>query len=150
MILDDLEMCRRYLPVHPGFAAGFTALQNPELIARAPGIYELDGQRLKLIIGRDDGRGREGVQLEAHRRYIDIQLVVSGNEEMGWRPIASCQRVTKAYSEEGDATLFGDAIETWCRVPPGMFTIFFPEDAHAPLAGAGKLHKMVVKVAVDW
>jgi biofilm protein TabA len=34
--------------------------------------------------------------------------------------------------------------------PPGTFAIFFPEDAHAPMAGEGLIHKVVVKVAVDW
>jgi beta-galactosidase beta subunit len=33
-------------------------------------------------------------------------------------------------------------------VPAGSFAIFFPDDAHAPLATTGEAHKLVVKVAV--
>jgi beta-galactosidase beta subunit len=32
---------------------------------------------------------------------------------------------------------------------PGSFAIFFPEDAHAPLSSTGRVHKIVVKVAVS-
>jgi beta-galactosidase beta subunit len=35
-------------------------------------------------------------------------------------------------------------------VPTGHFTIFFPQDAHAPLAAEGALRKAVAKIAVDW
>jgi len=45
--------------------------------------------------------------------------------------------------------LFADQPSTFVSVPPGSFTIFFPHDAHAPLAGPGRLKKAVVKVAVE-
>jgi len=150
MILDDLQLYRRYERLHPGFAAAFVALQDPNLAAIEPGRYAVDGDRLSLIIGKDDGRGHEGAKLEAHRRYIDIQFVIAGNEEMGWRSLSECHDVTKAYSEDEDLMFFGDAAESWFSVPPGKFAIFFPDDAHAPLAGRGELHKAVMKIAVDW
>jgi beta-galactosidase beta subunit len=34
-------------------------------------------------------------------------------------------------------------------MPPDSFTIFFPHDAHAPLAGRGLLQKAIVKIAVE-
>ena len=45
---------------------------------------------------------------------------------------------------------FGDKPDLWFSLPPGSFAIFFPSDAHAPLAGAGKTMKAVVKIAVKW
>ncbi len=150
MILDDLKNWRRYVPLHPGFAHAFKVLHSVDLVEREPGRYMLDNQRLALIIGKDQGLGRSGAQLEAHRRFIDIQLVISGDEKIGWRSISNCEQVRNAYSEEYDEMLFGDIIETWLKVPPGKFAIFFPEDAHAPLAGVGSLHKAVVKIAMDW
>ena len=149
MILDDLQFADRYLTLHPGFAAAFAALRSADLAAQAPGRYSLEGDRLALILVNEVGQGRTGVQLEAHRRYIDIQLVIAGDEEMGWRSISDCRQVTQGYSDETDDMLFGDSPECWFRVPPGKFVIFFPEDTHAPLAGVGPLHKAVIKVAVD-
>lgn len=150
MILDDLQLHRRYEKLHPGFAAAFLALQDPGLAFKEPGRYAIDGKRLSLIIGKEAGRGREGAKLEAHRRFIDIQFMIAGDEEMGWRTLSECKHVTKAYSEDDDLMFFGDAPESWFSVPPGKFTIFFPDDAHAPLAGHGQLHKAVMKIAVDW
>ena len=110
----------------------------------------MDGHRLALIIGKDQGLGRAGAKLEAHRRFIDIQLVISGDEEMGWRPTADCHQATIPYSEQDDEVVFGDAAESWLQAPAGKFAVFFPEDAHAPLAGKGALHKAVIKIAMDW
>jgi beta-galactosidase beta subunit len=45
---------------------------------------------------------------------------------------------------------FADRPETWAAVEPGSFVILYPQDAHAPLAGAGEIRKAVVKVALDW
>jgi beta-galactosidase beta subunit len=46
--------------------------------------------------------------------------------------------------------LFGDRPELYFTLPPGCFVVFFPSDAHAPLAGNGKVLKAVVKIAVKW
>ena len=100
------------------------------------------------MLDRQDGRGREGARLEAHRRYIDIQYTIGGDEEIGWTSFASCQVPDGAFDAAKDIGFFGDAPSAWLRVPAGSFAIFFPEDAHAPLAGRGALVKAIVKVAV--
>jgi hypothetical protein len=43
-------------------------------------------------------------------------------------------------------------VEAWITVPPGSFTIFFPDDAHAPMGAeiGCEFLKAVMKVAVDW
>ena len=43
----------------------------------------------------------------------------------------------------------GGALLSTLAVSSGAFAIFYPEDAHAPLATSGPIHKAVVKVAVD-
>jgi YhcH/YjgK/YiaL family protein len=141
-------MYRGYLAVHPRFVEAFAALHDPALTARLPGRYELDGQQLVLIIDKALGRGHAASPLEAHRKYIDIQFVIAGDEEMGWRALADCQDLAHPYSEERDIMFFHDRPERWFRVPPGHFAVFFPDDAHAPLAGAGNIHKAIVKVAI--
>lgn len=45
--------------------------------------------------------------------------------------------------------LFFDRPATWLAVSRGVFAVFYPEDAHAPLASLGPIHKAVVKIAVD-
>ena len=54
-----------------------------------------------------------------------------------------------AFDETKDVGFFAERATTWVAVPPGSFTIFFPHDAHAPLAGRGPLKKAIVKIAVE-
>lgn len=150
MILDDLQNADRYVALHPAFAAAFAYLRSTDLAKLSPGRHEIEGDRLFVIAGEDPGRGRTGARLEAHRRYIDIQYVISGDEEMGWRALADCHSLTDPYSETRDIEFYSDAPASWFAVPPGMFVVFFPNDVHAPLAGSGTLRKAVVKVAVNW
>ncbi len=97
MILDDLTSAARYFSLHPGFRQGLEFLARPDLQSLASGRIDLDGDRLFALVNRDPGRGRHGTRLEAHRKYIDIQLLVAGGEEIGWRPTAECRQVTEAY-----------------------------------------------------
>ena len=67
---------------------------------------------------------------------------------MGWRPVAECVSPKTDYQAAHDIRFFNDAPSSWVSTPVGSFCIFFPEDAHAPLVGAGMIRKVVVKVAV--
>jgi YhcH/YjgK/YiaL family protein len=146
MIAAPLEHLERYLPIHGGFAAAAEFIRTANLAALAPGRHAIDGDRLYVSIDHKDGRGREGATLEAHRRYIDVQVTLSGREEIGWRPLAACTQPDGVFSTERDIGFFLDRPDVWIAVPPGIFAIFFPEDAHAPLAGHGPLRKAIVKV----
>jgi YhcH/YjgK/YiaL family protein len=150
MILATLENAERYAALHSGFAAALALLRTGECAAMPPGKHDLDGQRLFVLIAEDPGRGRAGAPLEAHRRYIDIQLVLDGVDTMGWRPLADCQKPRADFDATKDLVLFDDEPATWFDVPAGSLAIFFPDDAHAPLAGEGRPKKAVVKMAVDW
>ena len=148
MILDELQNAARYEAVHRGFRQGFEFLRAADLDQLASGRHELDGERLFALVNRDDGRGRAGARFEAHRKYIDIQYLVSGTEEIGWCPTGECRQVVEPYDEARDIMFFADRPQLWIELGVGKFMIFFPEDAHAPLAASGPNVKAVIKVAV--
>ncbi len=149
MLVDYLQNADRYFPLHPKFASAFEFLRRTGLARLPNGRHDIDGERLFAIVSRDQGRGREKSMLEAHRHYIDIQFVLSGEECIGWMPTADCQRVSSPYDDQKDVTFFFDRPATWLVVAPSAFAIFYPEDAHAPLATEGPIQKVVVKVAVS-
>lgn len=144
MIFDHLENAHRYFALHPAFARAFEALRG-ELLRRPPGRYELDGQRLYAIV-QEYSTKAEG-RWEAHRRYIDIQFMLAGDERMGWAPTRDLT-VQEAYDPAKDAAFFtGQGSEF--VVAAGQFAIFFPEDAHMPTLAAGDpqtVRKVVIKV----
>ncbi|MBN1481776.1 DUF386 domain-containing protein [candidate division KSB1 bacterium] len=146
MILAPLEQAGEYIDLHPGFVRAFEFLQQENIDTLSPGRYDLAGDTLFAIVSRDSGKTRQQARLEAHRKYIDIQYVIAGVEEMGWRPTAECTQIATPYDIEKDIMFFNDVPKTWTIVPPGSFVIFFPKDAHAPMVGTGEIHKIVCKV----
>ena len=145
MVLDRLEEADRYADLHPAFARAFAFLRSTDLLALASGRHEVDGD-LYVSIDDADGRGREGARLEYHRAHIDIQLTLDGHEEIGWQPLASCAGVGDGFDLSRDIGFCAGRPRTWLSLPPGTFAIFFPTDAHAPLAGSGRVKKAIVKV----
>jgi len=145
MILDTLANAERYYPLHPSFREAFEYLRKGTFAA---GRHELKKTQLFALGDDTHGKGHEKVRLEAHKRYIDIQFAVDGNDEIGWRPTHTCKDIAVSYNEEKDILYYSDEPWLWMNVPKGYFAIFFPEDAHAPLAGNSPIKKIVMKIAI--
>jgi biofilm protein TabA len=149
MILDTLPLWHRYTALNPRFVRAFEFLQQlgPD---PAPGRHEIDGDAVYALVQRYHTRPATGIPLEAHRRYIDIQYLVHGQEAIHWAPLTSLSQVAMPYDASKDAALF---LPSTAVVPvpvhAGQFALLFPDDAHAPcciwIAPADVL-KVVVKV----
>lgn len=147
MIFDTLANADRYAALHALFPRAFEFLRSTDLNALAPGRYPIDGESLIAIVEAAAGRSREQAKLERHCKYIDIQFVLEGTDEMGWRPVGECAEPVADYRAEKDIQFFRDAPASWIATPPGAFCIFFPEDAHAPLVSNGQIRKVILKIA---
>ena len=159
MILDRWENAEKYFSLHEGFKPAmeyFLRAYPVAIKAGKAGIQvstgraEIDGKRIYMVIDRSPARTRQTARLEAHRKYIDIQIPINQPEEMGWQAISQCTKIAQPYDAGRDVEFFADTPRSWITVPPGSFVVFFPHDAHAPLVGQGEFHKAVIKVAVDW
>lgn len=148
MVIDALPELKRYLDLHPAFRSAAEFILSRDLRELAQDRYEIDGPRVWFSVDHNEGRGRPGARLESHRRHIDIQLTIAGHEEIGWRAVSACQAPIGAFDEQRDIQFYEDVPSTWLALPPGYFAIFFPGDAHAPLAGEGLLKKAIFKIAI--
>jgi len=148
VILGALTETSRLEAAQPDFAQAFQFLRRPDLAHLQPGRLPIADNRIYALIQRGPGRRREEARLEAHQQYIDIQYIVSGTDDMGWRPRSSCLRPVDPYSPDKDIQFFFDAPESWVPVHAGSFVVFYPEDAHLPSISNGELHKVVIKIAV--
>lgn len=147
MILDTLENAAKYASLRAGISEAFGFLDQPGLAELPEGKHEILGDRVYAIIARENGRSVSDGEMEGHRKYVDIQYVISGGESMGWSPREGLENSTD-YDEENDFELFKGAPQSVVCVPPGSFAVFLPTDAHLPLIGDGPIHKVIVKVAV--
>jgi biofilm protein TabA len=149
MILDVLENANRYLALHEEFAKAFDFLLRQDLKELPVGKYEIDGESVYAIMSKEPGRKKEDALLETHEKYIDIQLVMEGTDDMGWKPKSLCKQQAGKYDQKNDEQLFADKPDVWITTISGAFVIFFPEDAHMPLISSGQIHKVVLKVALN-
>jgi YhcH/YjgK/YiaL family protein len=150
MILDRLENSLRYAPLHPGFETAFNFLKKSSLNEFKEGKDRLDGERLFALAMTTKGKGRRDARLESHRRYIDLQYTVAGSDFIGYEIKSTCIPDENGYDSESDIEFYSNSPTAWLPVPAGSFAIFFPEDVHAPLGTDDFIHKVVIKVAVEW
>jgi YhcH/YjgK/YiaL family protein len=146
MIVDRIENTARYLAINQGFAPALAFLRRPDLQELPVGEYAIDGDRVYAMVSKAPGRKKELALLEIHERYIDVQLVLSGVDTMGWKSRSYCEKPAEAYDPQADIQFFEDQPDAWIPIHAGEFAIFFPEDAHMPLISSGEIHKVVVKI----
>ena len=146
MIHDTLANFTKYTALHPRFAAVAKWFRETALEQLAPGRHEiLPNGEAYVNVQEVEVRAREEIPAECHRKYIDIQLPMSGVEQMGWQPLADFPAEVP-FDEEGDVALAKVPAPDWVTVRPGEFVVFFPSDVHTPGLVGGPHRKMIVKV----
>ncbi len=147
--IDKMQFAKQY-HLNKGFwDKAFTYLKESNLQTLVPGRYTIDGDNVYAIVSEAPTKDYDKTAFESHRKYIDLQYVIIGEEKMSKAPLASLT-VSKPYNETTDlANYTGDGkIYT---VPAGTFIIFFPTDAHRPniTPGGNKVvKKIVIKIRV--
>lgn len=90
--------------------------------------------------------------LEGHKKYIDLQFIVSGVELHGYAKLSDANETIKPYSEKEDIALYKVPVISYHVIKPDHFTIFFPDDIHLTNIQYGEktpVRKIVFKVQVD-
>ena len=149
MIVDKIENAHLYAALNDRFTKAFEILNDKNLAEKKDGRYAVDGNDLYYIVQHYTTRPMEKDKLEAHKKYIDIQVVVGGEELLAYAPIEGLS-VAQPYSEDKDIAFYR-ATDKISRVTlrPGLFCILFPQDGHIPccqLNGPSDVHKVVIKV----
>ncbi len=149
MIIDRLTHFDRYTSLHPLFAIVKEFLDNHNLQELTEGKIILEEDNLTLTVSHTSPKSKEQARLEAHKRYIDIQIPISGTEIIGYMPTDSCEPQDIAYDTAKDIGFYENEADTFLYVRPDMFVIFFPQDAHAPAISDKSIKKIVIKVKVQ-
>ncbi len=148
MVLSTLQDCGRIETLHPLFKKAFDYVKNHNLLDAPLGKIEVEGDALFINNSSPECVAVEKQVLEVHRKYIDIHILLEGEETVGWKPLADCRNVAKPYSGEEDCALYDEPAATYVTMRPGQCLIVWPEDAHAPAIGEGRIRKLIVKVRI--
>lgn len=150
MVIDCIGNARRYFPLHPAFPKAFDFLNHAGTASLPDGRHEIEGDNVFALLQSYETLPVEEGRLEAHRRYIDIQFILSGSERIGWAPFAS-QPVAEPYDLPRDIAFFHGPAQL-LRLDAGGFMLLWPEDLHMPMRHAagtpGAVRKVVIKVKV--
>ena len=130
------------------FKTVFDYIKKTDLTKLADGKYNIDGDNVFVIVADSKKRPQSKALLEAHKKYIDLQYVIKGEDSMGIKNTSECKTVKEAYSQENDFVLFTDAYNKFVNLKTGEFVILCPKDAHAPCIGEGIVRKAVFKIRV--
>jgi biofilm protein TabA len=165
VITDVLANIATYRRLSVNLDRAIEFIEQTNLVSLAPGRHVVAGDDVYLTVTHTELVDARSLQYEAHRRYIDIQLVIRGRERIYWAPLAAHDPAENAgldvagaapgarlYNVEKDVLFVdldgGAAID----LGPGGFCIFFPQDAHKPRCLTGenadvdRVDKIVFKV----
>ena len=147
--IDQQEFARQYHLNKAAWDKAFAFLKEHDLATIEKGKYPIDGENVFASVTEDPSKDFDKTNWESHRKYIDVQCVISGEEKMGKYPVTKAT-VTKPYDEKKDVANYSADGKIY-SIPAGSFIIFFPADAHRPniTPGGNKVvKKIVVKVRV--
>ena len=150
MIFDHIDNIGNYIGISKNLDDAIFLIQNHKLETAELGKVVIREDQLFYLVQAYETKPFEKANLEAHLKYIDLQLMVDGDEMMAYGNINALQLLTP-YNENVDAHFFGGDIQK-IHVKKDYFAIFFPNDAHQPgLAtdASQAVKKVVVKIALE-
>ena len=149
MIVDALKNAELYRNVLPRLAAAFDYLATFDP-ATPDGKHAIDEDRVYAQVQTYATKPAAEKKWESHRRYADVQYIVSGRELIGVAPTEALAGATP-YNETKDVVNYAgpSVASSTLYVEGGQFAVFFPHDGHQPGVAAGgesEVRKVVVKV----
>ena len=149
MIIDSIKNAHKYYSVHPSFEKAFEALAKIDDSTPDERIT-VDGENIFINLGEYVSKNIDECLFESHKKYIDIQYVLKGEEY-----IDICDEkileVTDDRLDTDDIAFWGNTDKfSRADLAEGIFVVIFPGEAHRPCVapdGKGvKTRKAVAKI----
>ncbi|MBR0577468.1 YhcH/YjgK/YiaL family protein [Proteiniclasticum sp. BAD-10] len=148
MIIDKLQNIEKYEMLLPELALALEAMK-PQLEQMEVGNYTFGNGY--FMVQKGEAKPLDVGIFEAHRKFIDIQIVIQGSELLSWNELEDLTLVTP-YHDAHDVAFYEGKEEHQMLITPGMFYAVFPTDGHKSvrtLEGIEHFAKIVVKLPVE-
>lgn len=154
MIVDVLSHASLYHVLGPRFIQAFDYLVQTDFSKLAHGRYDVQGDDVfAMVQGYETRPFTLQNKWESHRTYADIQLMLAGEERMGYAQLDQLE-ICDPYDPARDFAFYLPKSDAWydlAKVRAGGFMIFLPTDAHLPgqaVDAPTRVEKVVMKVRV--
>ena len=128
MIIDNLANSEKYINLHKDFKLVFDYIKTHDLAEMECGRHEIRGN--EVFFNLQEYETKPVQKLEAHKKYIDIQVVAVGEEYMGYTNIDKTT-VSEEYNSEKDVMFLNGSVDK-VKADNKTFLIIYPQDAHMP------------------
>lgn len=149
MIVGNIHHLQSWLPEELRQAIEYIKANVTETTEK--GKHEIDGSRLFYLISEDMTEPFEKRRAEHHARYLDIQIVLKGQEGMTFSVLPAGKPDTDWLADKDIAFLAEGEQEKTLILNEGDFVVFYPQEVHKPLCAVGTpapVRKAVVKLLV--
>ena len=153
MIKDNLQHIDYYNYLSPGIYFGLKYLKNTDFSTMGNGKYEIKEGKVWAIVQDYNSKPESEGKFEAHRKFIDIQFIIEGEEKIGVGNLDDFDENTE-YDEEKDIVFLNpkEGAKTELRkVIAGEYMILMPKDVHMPSIAVDSpsyVKKVVLKVVI--
>ena len=150
MILDKITNISQDRGLSKNIDEAFNYIGNTDFSILKNGRYDIDSNMFVLVNEYSTKENESNIS-EAHRKYIDLQYVLSGSEIIEFETLEN-QNIVKEYDKENDYSLYNLKNKSTLILSEGMFALFYPEDLHMPGLinnESVKIKKIVIKILID-
>lgn len=151
MVVTTLEKITDYkeIPYAQDMIDFISEFKNGEM---KTGRYDIHGDDLFAAVSEYETEPADDRKFENHKKYIDLQILLSGAEEIHWAPVETLRMTEESFSKGGDIAFYeGDA--QGCVVLSGdTCAILYENDAHKPNVmhkNKEKVIKVVFKIKIS-
>ena len=152
MIYDTLDNLK-YYNLSPAIEAVLNYAKNVTSENFPSEKITLDGERIFINAAQYDTHTLADALVEAHRDYIDVMVMIEGEETIYVKSTDRLTQISQEYDPKIEALLAKpDDDMSAIRMKPGSVCILFPQDAHAPGCHADScahVKKLIGKVKID-
>ena len=101
MIFDKIENSNLYENINPRIKKAFQFIKETDFSNLDLGKHVIDGEDVFAILMEYETKPASDCKLEAHKKYMDVQYIISGSENIGYAPLTS-QKPSKIYDDKDD------------------------------------------------
>lgn len=149
MIYGEIKDIKKYKGISKNLDRAIEFIFDKKYLNNKVGKNEIDGDLIYFNCpDKVMTRNKANLELEYHKRYIDIHIVIDGEESIGYTPTEKCIE-TKAYDADGDFGLVKADVDMEFYLNREKFLMFFPEEPHIALLKVGEekeIKKVIFKV----